>query len=329
MPSFSPLRWGILGTGAIAKQFATGLQSLPDAQLIAVGSRTAESAEHFAGRFNIPHKHASYAALAADPEVDAIYVATPHSLHRDMTELCLRHDKPVLCEKPFAINAHEAESMIRLARERGLFLMEAMWTRFLPLMVQLREILAAGVIGELRMLTSDFGFRTNVNPRSRLFDLALGGGALLDVGVYPISLASMLFGVPERIVSMADLGETGVDEQAGIVLGYTGAKMALLATAIRTQTPMETLIMGSAGSIRIHSPSWCPTKMTITSADDEAQLIEIPYSGNGYNYEAAEVASCLRSGLSESPIMPLDETREIMRTLDAVRAQWNLRYPME
>jgi predicted dehydrogenase len=323
------IRWGILGPGSIARKFATGLAALPDAKLVAVGSRSQTSADTFADQFGAERRYASYDALVSDADVDAIYVATPHSFHREHTELCLRAGKPVLCEKPFAINAAEAAAMVATARETGVFLMEAMWTRFLPLIVRMRELVDSGAIGELRMLWSDFGFRTGVNPKSRLFDPALGGGGLLDVGIYPVSMAAWLLGQPDRIASLADLGETGVDEQAGIVLGFPGARMALLATAVRTTTPMETTIMGTAGTIRIHSPSWAATKLTLTTSDGKSELVEVPFEGNGYNYEAAEVGRCLRAGLKESPTMPLDESVAIMRTLDAIRAQWGLKYPME
>lgn len=324
----APIRWGVLGPGSIARKFATGLQSLDDAKLVAVGSRSQASADAFADQFGAERRHSSYAALANDPEVDAIYVATPHSFHQEHTELCLRAGKAVLCEKPFAINAKQSAAMIATSRETGVFLMEAMWTRFLPLVIRVQELIAAGAIGELRMLWSDFGFRTNVNPSGRLFDPALGGGGLLDVGIYPVSMAALLFGQPNRIATMADLGSTGIDEQAGMILGYPGERMAILATAVRTTTPMETTIMGSEGSIRIHSPSWAPTKMTVTTRAG-AELVEVPFIGNGYNYEAAEVGRCLRAGMKESPSMPLDETLAIMQTLDAIRAEWGLKYPME
>lgn len=329
MTASGTIRWGILGTGTIARTFATGLTALSDARLVAVGSRSQEAADHFAGQFGAERRHASYEALAQDPGVDAIYIATPHSMHRECAELCLRAGKAVLCEKPFAINQREAVAMVMTARECGVFLMEAMWTRFLPLIDRVRVLIADGAIGELRMLWSDFGFRTNVNPNSRLFDPWLGGGALLDVGIYPVSMAYLLFGQPERIASMADLGETGVDEQAAIIFGHPGGRMALLSTAIRTSTPMETTIIGTEGTIRLHSPSWRPTKLTLTRSDGSSELLEAPYEGNGYHYEAAEVGRCLRAGLKESPTMPLDETLAIMRTMDAIRAQWGLKYPME
>jgi predicted dehydrogenase len=329
MSNETAVRWGILGTGRIAGVFAEGLRELPDARLVAVGSRAQDTANAFGERYSVPRRHVTYEALAADPEVDIVYVASPHSSHAEDSILCLRHGKAVVCEKPFTINASEAQQVIDVARAEGRFLMEAMWTRFLPAMARVRELLAQGAIGAVQLVTSDFGFRTSVNPKSRLFDLALGGGGLLDVGVYPVSLASMVFGgEPDKIASMAHLGETGVDEQAAAILGYGPLRMGIIWTAVRTSTPMETTIMGSEGSIRIHSPSWRPTRLTITRGE-QAEEIEFPFPGNGYQFEAAEAQRCLRAGLLESEVMPLAESVRVMRTLDRIRAQWGLRYPME
>jgi predicted dehydrogenase len=323
------IRWGIIGTGNIAKQFARGLAVLPDAELVAVGSRTPTSASAFADTFDVPHRHSSYEELARDPDLDVVYIATPHSLHRENTLLCLEAGKAVLCEKPFAINAAEAEEMIGLARERGLFVMEAMWSRFFPAMGKVRELLAAGVIGQVRLLTVDFGFRAQFNPQSRLFNPELGGGALLDVGVYTVSLASMVFGSPTRVASLAHLGQTGVDEQAGVILGYEGGQLAVLSTAIRTASPQDATLMGTEGHLRIDPRWWMPTRLTLSASGQEDKVVELPFTGNGYNYEAAEVMACLRAGKLESDVMPLDETLSIMHTMDQIRAQWGLRYPME
>ncbi len=323
------IRWGILGAGKIARQFAAGLKNLPDAKLVAVGSRTAESAEAFGKQFEVPHQHASYEALVSDPDVEAIYVATPHSCHRENTLLALAAGKAVLCEKPFTINAREAQEVIAFARTKKLFLMEAMWTRCFPLMEKLRELLAAKAIGEARMLTADFGFRAEYHEEERLFNLAAGGGALLDVGIYPVSLASMIFGPPTRIVSHAQLGKTGVDEEAAMILSHAQGQLAVLSAAIRMDTAQEAIIMGTAGRIRIHSPWWRPSAMTISREGRRDETMEFPFAGNGYQFEAAEVMRCLRAGKLESRLMPLDETLSIMRTLDAIRAQWGLIYPMD
>lgn len=324
------IRWGILSTGRIAASFARGLAALDDAELVAVGSRKARTAEKFAEEFHIPHRHACYADLASDPDVDAIYVATPHVFHKEGSLLCLRAGKAVLCEKPFAINAAEAEEVVAAARETGCFLMEAMWTRFLPAIAKVRELLAEGAIGQVRLLRADFCFRAGWEPQGRLLNPALGGGGLLDVGVYTVSLASMVFGAqPSRLASLAHIGDTGVDEQAALVLGYDAGQLAVLTCAIRTSTPHEAQIFGTEGSIRIHHPFWHATRLTVHAGGTEPTEMELPYPGNGYTCEAAEVARCLREGALESPIMPLDETVAILGTLDRIRAQWGLRYPTE
>ncbi len=322
-------RWGILGTGAIAKQFVRGLRSLSEAEVFAVGSRSGASAAKFADQRNIPRRHASYEDLASDPDVDVVYIATPHTFHAENAALCLQAGKAVLCEKPFCINAAEAERVVELARENGLFIMEGMWTRFFPLMEEVRRLLSEGAIGEVRMLNVDFGFRADLDPASRLFDQRLGGGALLDVGVYCVSFASMIFGRPSRFVSLPHLGETGVDEQASIVLEHEGGRLANLSIGVRTTTPQEVTIMGTEGYARIHAPWWRPESMTMSRPDKEDETVEAPVSGNGFNYEAAEVMRCLEAGKKESDVMPLDETLSVMRTMDGIRAEWGLRYPGE
>ncbi len=207
--------------------------------------------------------------------------------------------------------------------------MEAMWTRYIPLIVELKRLVDAGVIGDIRMITADFGYRAGFDAERRTFNPALGGGALLDVGIYPLSLASMLLGKEDRIASLAELGQTGVDEQSAMILGYPGGQLAVLHTAVRTTSPHEAIIMGTDGWIRIHTPWWVPTAMTIHKPGQDARAVKIPFEGNGYNYEADEVHRCLRSGLLESDVMPLNETLALMETMDAIRAQWGMRYPME
>lgn len=323
------VRWGILGTGRIAATFAEGLQSLPDAELAAIGSRSAEAAHNFAARFGATRHHASYAALAADPDVDIIYVATPHALHHANTRLCLEAGKAVLCEKPFTLNAAQARDLVQLARERRLFLMEAMWTRFLPALTEVAHLVHEGAIGEPRILTADFGFHKEFDPEHRLFDPRLGGGALLDVGVYLLSLASLFFGPPAQIQSLTHIGPSGVDEQTALLLGYGGGRIAQLTASITTATPQEALIVGSNGSIRLHSKWWRATSFTIADNDRPPQIIDTPFQGNGYGYEAAEAVRCLRTGAHESPLMPLDETVAILEAMDHVRASCGLRYPGE
>ena len=325
------IRWGILGTGGIANTFATGLSFLPHAELVAVGSRKQETADAFADKYNIPHRHAGYESLASDPGVDAIYVCTPHPMHRDASMLCLQGGKAVLCEKPFTINAAEAQELITYARQHRLFLMEAMWTRFLPLMGKVRELLAQKVIGEVRTVMADFGFRTDFNPSSRLLAPELGGGALLDVGVYTISFASMVLGgkLPSRIAGLADMGGTGVDEQSAYLLGYPNGALAMLFSAVRTDSPHEATILGENGRIKIHASFFNSTRLTLSVNGKEDQVIDAPFEGNGFNYETAEVMRCLRAGKLESDILPLDESLAIMQTMDTLRAPWGLKYPTE
>lgn len=323
------IRWGIIATGGIAGQFATGLKSLPGAQLLAVGSRSRENADKFAQKHGIPRAYASYEELTGDPDVDVVYIATPHTFHKENSLLCLKKGKAVLCEKPFTINAREAREVVDLAREKKLFLMEAMWTRFLPAMVKLRQLLTDGAIGEPRMLFADFGFRARFDPQHRLFNPALGGGSLLDVGIYPLSLSSMIFGSPSRISAHACFCDIGVDEQAAIILKHGQGQLSLLSCALRTPTPQEVTLMGTEGKMKIHSPWWHGDRMTLSVDGKDDELIELPYEGNGYNCEAAEVMNYLREGRLESDIMPLDETLSIMKTMDAIREQCGLKYPME
>ncbi len=321
------IRWGILGTGNIAQQFARGLAEIPDAHLVGVGSRNLETAQAFAATFGATRAHSSYKALAEDAEVEVVYVATPHTLHAENSLLCLAAGKAVLCEKPFALNASQAQTVIDTARAKKLFLMEAMWTRFFPLFKTLRDLVQEGRIGELKLLHADFGFASPVT-QNRLFELNLGGGALLDLGVYPVSLASYLLGTPTEVSSHAYLGATGVDEQNAIVLKHQNGALALLSTTIRAATPQKAVVMGTEGSIRVCAPWWQPEKLVLTGAKGE-ETFSSPLPHNGYAYEAAEVMRCLREGQLESPVMPLDETLSIMKTLDTCRAQWGLEYPGE
>ena len=324
------IRWGILGTGNIAKQFAQGLTVLPDAELLAVGSRADKTAKKFAKKFNIGRAYPSYEQLANDKEIDVIYISTPHTLHMENTILALNAGRAVLCEKPFAINADQTMKMIDLARKKKLFLMEAMWTRFLPLMSKVRQLLDEEIIGRPEYVQADFGYTCEWNPKHRVLNPDLGGGALLDVGVYCISFASMVFkSEPTSIKSNAHIGKTGVDEQSSMTLSYNDSQTAELECAINKDTPWQALIRGTKGTIKIHRPFWKATAANISIAGKEQQLLEIPLEGNGYNYQVSEVMDCLRAGKTESDIMPLDETLSIMKTMDKIRAQWHLKYPCE
>lgn len=323
------IRWGILGPGNIANAFARGLGVLPDAKLIAVGSRSIKRAKEFADKYNIPHRHGSYDDLANDPDVDVVYVATPHPFHKEHSILCLNAGKAVLCEKPLAINAGDVKEIIECARKTKKFLMEAIWTRFLPVIVKVRKWLSAGAIGEVRMLTADFGFRADWDVKGRLLNPELAGGGLLDVGVYTIAMAYMVFDrPPSKVTSIAHIGETGVDEQAAMLLGYDKGQLAILSCAVRTNIPQDAKILGTDGHILIPD-FWHTTSAVLHVQGKKPEQIEIPFEGTGYNYEAAEVMRCLRAGKPESDIMPLDESLAIMKTTDQIRAQWGLKYPVE
>lgn len=259
-----PIRWGIIGTGNIANQFAVGLSSLSEAQIVAVGSRDKNKSESFGEYFGIPYRHSNYMDLAQNPNVDVVYIATPNTYHKDNIELCLNAGKAVLCEKPFTINAREAAEVIAISRKKKLFMMEAMCMRFTPALAKVRELLASDVIGEVRMMKSDFGYRVNFNPQSRLFDPVRGGGALLDLGIYTLSMGHMIFGKPNKVVSVSSLGRTGVDEQSAVLFGYECGEIALLSCSLSTFTPQETLIIGTKGEIKIHPPFNLPIRITLS-----------------------------------------------------------------
>ena len=351
--------WGILGAGTMAKAFARGLKAVPDARLVAVASRTPGRLQEMGKLFSVSRLYDDYPALLGDRSVDIVYIATTNQLHCELSLLCLEAGKPVLCEKPFALHAAEARAVVECARRRHVFCMEAMWTRFFPLMRALPELLRSGDVGRVRMLRADFGSRMPFAPNHRWFDPALGGGALLDLGVYPLSLAFYLFGRPRAIVTEASIGATGVDEQAAAVLEYATGQIAVISCSIVTRLPTEAFIVGDRGQLRIHHPMYRPSAYSLTRhpapGDDaprglsalasaasglrrvstrfghaldrmrgrEPGVTMIPFVGNGYNYEAAEAMRCLRAGETESLVMPLDETLAIMETLDAIRQQWH------
>lgn len=323
------VRWGILGPGRISRKFAAALLEAEGAKLIAVGSRSLERARQFASEFGAARAYGSYEELAGDDEIDAVYIGTPHSCHRDHTILCLRAGRHVLCEKPFAINAREASDMIAAARSSNRALMEAMWMRFMPSILKVRDLVEAGEIGDLRRISADFGFRAEFDPESRLFDPSLGGGALLDVGVYPVSLAYFLLGEPATVEGTARFGETGVDEESTALLGYDGGVQALLTMALRLESPREAHILGTGGSIWIPEPWWKSERIVVRHKGREDETIDLPRLENGFIYQANEIMELIRAGKTESEIMPLDDSLAVMRIMDRIRKRWGLKYPME
>jgi predicted dehydrogenase len=328
--SEEPVRWGIVGTGHIASAFVADLALLPDAEVVAVGSRRQQTADAFADRFGVPRRHPSYEALFADPDVDVVYVSTPHPGHYPACALALDAGKPVLCEKPFTLNAGEAAQLVSQARRSNLFLMEAMWTRFLPHVVRIRELLAAGALGELSSLQADHGQWFPPDPAHRLFAPELGGGALLDLGIYPVSFASMVLGTPTAVTAVSTPAFTGVDGQTSMLLQHENGSHAVLNTTSLARTPTRAAIVGTEARIEIDATWYAPTTFSVISRDDVlVERFEMPHEGRGLRHQAAEVGRCLRAGELESPVMPLDETVAIMSTLDEVRRQIGLVYPSE
>ncbi|WP_076833826.1 MULTISPECIES: Gfo/Idh/MocA family protein [unclassified Frankia] len=335
------LRWGIAGTGAIARGFADALGRLPEAELVAVGSRNRATADEFGETYGIaPHRrYGSYESLATDDDIDIVYVASPHSHHHEHTLLFLESGHGVLCEKPFALNAGQAAEMVAAARAQGRFLMEAMWSRFLPAYVRLRELVTAGEIGTVLSVEGDFGFRVPMTPTHRLFDPALGGGALLDLGVYPVSLASMLLGEPSLVAAFGQLGETGVDEHLAVLTSYDSGAFAVAKASLRANLACTGRVTGTAGSIELPAFMHCPDELVVQRAG-AVERLRLPAArdgdgrgdetaGGGLHHQARHVHERLRSGHLESDIMPLDETVAIMRTLDTVRARIGVHYPAD
>ncbi|MET9619467.1 Gfo/Idh/MocA family oxidoreductase [Streptomyces sp. NPDC006464] len=332
--SGTTVRWGVLATGGIAAQFTTDLLGMEDAEVVAVASRTEASAKSFADRFGIPRAYGDWAALAADPEVDVVYVATPHHAHRAAAGLALEAGKAVLCEKAFTIDAVEAEELVALARDRGLFLMEAMWMYCNPLIRRVAALVADGAIGEVRTVQADFGLEGPFAADHRLRDPAVGGGALLDLGVYPVSFAQLLLGEPDSVQAHALLSPEGVDLNTAVLLGWSDSgASALLSCSIAADTPMTASVTGSRGRIDFPRGFFHPERFTLHRTGHEPEDHVIAGDGTAERYtfrhEAAEVMRCLRAGETESPLVPLDGSLAVMRTLDAVRDRIGVRYPAE
>jgi predicted dehydrogenase len=314
----APLRWGIIGTGLIAERFAADMPFSDSGVISAVGSRTQSSADTFADKFGIANRHDSYESLVQDDDVDAVYVATPHPWHHDNALLALNHGKHVLVEKPFTMTAAEAQDVVDVARDNGLFLMEAMWTRFLPHIIAVREKLAEGAVGDIVTVAADHGQWFVKDPAFRLFAPELGGGALLDLGVYVVSFASMVLGTPSRVTALLDATFTGVDGQASMIFGYDSGAQALLTCTSLARSATRASIVGTDGRIEIEGAFYAPSTFTITPREGEPELFEFPHEGRGLRHQAEEVARCVAEGRTESLIMPLDETVAIMDTMDQV-----------
>lgn len=322
-------RWGILATGGIAHMFTHDL-TLNGFRVQAVGSRSQATADAFAAEFGIGTAHASYEALVNDPEVDIVYVSTPHPFHAENAKLALNAGKHVLIEKPIALNAREAREIVDLAASKNLLVLEAMWTRFLPHMARIREILAAGTLGLVHTLIADHTQDLPDDAAHRINSLALGGGALLDLGIYPLSFASALFGRPETILATATFKETGADGQVATMFRYPGGQIASTLSASDTKGPNRATILGTEGRIEIDEVWYTPT--TIRVLDSASKVIEsfvADVAGRGMHFQAAEAEQLIAAGRISSEILPAEESVAIMETLDSIRAQIGLRYPGE
>ncbi len=321
------IKWGILGTGHISNKFAIALAFLPEAELVAVASRNLETAKQFAEKHNVPKAYGSYDEMANDPEIDVVYIGTPHAFHLENSVMCMRKGKAVLCEKALTINGAEAREMVRVAREENVFLMEAMITRHVPLVKKVLKWIEEGRIGEVRMVKASRCARGEFPPGARQLNPDLGGGSLLDVGIYVISFASMIYiKPPVEAVGLCHIGSLGSDEQGVAVLKYDKGEIADLSYALRTVASNEAYILGAEGYIKVFDVFAVPTKASLFVNRLEVETIEEPIVGNALNYEAEEVMRCLKAGLKESPLMPLDESTQIMEIMDHLRKPWGLVY---
>jgi predicted dehydrogenase len=323
------IRWGIMGCGRIAQKFAADLSLVKDAELAAVASRDSTNAKKFGSQFAAHHVHGSYEELAMNKDVDVIYIATPHSFHYENTLLCLQHNKAVLCEKPFAINSRQAKEMIQAAREKGLFLMEALWTKFLPHYQKAQELVRDKKLGEIKSVLANFGFRLNADAPKRLTDPALGGGTLLDIGVYNVFMALSFLGKPDKIEASMTASLLGVDEQCSIVFIYNNGAIAQLFSSFITNTSTEVEIHGTEARIKLSSRFYEPSSVIElrNNVREKGTVIKVKKEkGMGYQYEARHVNECLKKGWSESPVVTHADTILIMEILDEIRKVAGIKY---
>jgi len=318
-------KWGILGPGKIARKFAEGLAEVPGAELYAVASRSIAKAEEFAKEFNAPKFYGSYEDLVKDEEVDIIYIATPHVFHYEHSLLCLKHKKAVLCEKPFAMNKEQVNEMILTAKKENIFLMEALWTYFLPHYQYVLELVKSEKFGKITGLEADFGFEAPFLPEKRLFNKNLGGGSLLDIGIYPVFAALTLLGKPDTISAKAEFNETGVDESCSIVFNYQNGVRAHLLSTIDKTTPTTATINFEKARLTINRRFHEPTSVTILHNDQE-ETISFDVNTNGYNFEAEHVQQMLAQGRTESTVMSFEKSLELIGLLDGIREEIGLVY---
>jgi predicted dehydrogenase len=325
----SHFRWGLIGPGKIAHSFAKALEVIDDGVLYAIASRDAKRAREFAKKYQAPKSYASYEALIEDKDVDGIYIATPHPFHHDQTLMCLEAGIPVLCEKPLTVNAKETERLIKTSQDKGVFLMEAVWTRYLPIYKQIRTWLDEKQIGDLQLLDSNFCFRAPDDLGHRTWNHALAGGALLDIGIYNIAVSQWVFGSnPESVSAHGFLSETNVDALTAANMIYSNGRLSQFTCSFLVDGANDFTIYGTEGRIYIHANFWCPTKATLIKGDKQ-ETKEEPFRATGFEYEVEEAMHCIRSGLIESPDMTHADTLANMKIMDTIRSQVGLKYLFE
>ena len=320
-------KWGILGPGKIAHRFVEALQNVPAAETYGVASRDNKRAVDFAAKFHIPVVYDTYESLIKDPEIDIIYIATPHSFHHEQAIKCLNHKKAVLCEKPLSVDYKRTLQIVTAARSNNTFLMEAMWTRFMPATLKVLELIKQGRLGEVKYISADFGDNFPYDPTSRVYDVKLGAGSILDIGIYPLFLVLLIFGKPDDIKSFAHLANTGADDLASALLCYRDGRIATVLSSNILHTPIKAEIIGTEGSITMHS-TWYNTKsISLSKFGQETQHIDVSYEGNGFEFQIQEVMNCLDRGEKESLQMPLDFTLLLSKTMDEICRQCGVLYP--
>ncbi len=323
----SEINWGIIGLGKIAHKFASDLKYVPNAKLHAVASTDNKRSTEFARQYNVPYHFSSYEALLNCPHLDVVYIATPHTSHYTNTLMCLRKRIPVLCEKPFGMNAKEVKTMIETARTNQTFLMEAMWTRFIPTFQKAMDIIKSGVIGQPLSMKADFGFHAPFDAQSRIFNKDLGGGSLLDIGIYPIMATLTIFGKPEKISALATMSATNVDETCAVNFQYANGAIAMCHSTVKAHTNIEAYIYGEKGVLYIHPRFHHSKALTVTLNSGQEESISMPFDGHGYQFEAMEVTNCLKNSRLESKIVSHQFSLDLIETLDAVRKEIGLVYP--
>lgn len=321
--------FGILGPGKIAKRFADAFQYVPNARIHAVASRDGTKAKQFTEAMAAARFYSTYEELAKDPGIDIIYIATPHPFHHPQTMMCLQHHKPVLCEKPLALNTRQVKEMTALARQNNTFLMEGMWTRFFPATHKVLELIQSGIIGEVKFVQGDFGFAAPVNPDGRVYNLALGGGAQLDVGVYPMFLALLVLGKPDQVKSFSHLADTGADMSTSALLHYNHGATADIFSSVVAESPKEGTILGTKGRIRMHSPWYKTQKISLHLHSGEVTEFPFPHSGNGFEYQIREVVRCLEQKKTECELMPHSMSILMAEVADEIRRQGGIKYSVD